>query len=175
MPTPQKETIVQEMSEKFSRATGIYLADFTGIDVNTVVELRKKFFEADVEYKVVKNTLARRSMEKAGIDGMDPFLNGVNSYAISYDDPTTPIKVIKKLKKELDGKFDVKAAYFDGQVVPRDGVDALAELPSKEELLSQLMAMIQSPIVKLAQTLNASMSNVVGVLNALEEKKGEQA
>ena len=171
MPTPQKEAIVQEMSKKFADASSIFLADFTGVDVNTINEIRQGFFDAKVEYRVVKNTLAKRSFEKAGIEGMTEFLSGVNAYAISYDDPTQPMKVVEKFQKDLDGKFQIKGAYFEGQIVPREKVEALAKLPSKNELLGQFVTMIQSPMQKLVSTLNAPMQNVAGVLKSLEEAK----
>ncbi|RMF58228.1 MAG: 50S ribosomal protein L10 [Calditrichaeota bacterium] len=171
MPTPQKEAIVEEMTRKFSEASSVFLADFTGVDVNTITEIRKKFHEVNVEYRVVKNTLARRSFEKAGITGMLDYLTGVNSYAISYEDPTQPIKVIEKFKKDLNDKFKIKAALFEGELVPPEKVDALAKLPSKQELLGQFVGMLQSPMTKLAGTLNAAMSQLVGVLKALEDAK----
>jgi len=171
MPTPQKEQIIQEMSDKFSRATSIFLADFTGLDVNTTVNLRKNFRTAQVEYKVVKNTLARRSLEKAGIKGLEEFVVGVNSYIISYDDPTKPIKVVENLKKELEDHFKLKAAYFEGQVVGPDQVEALAKLPSREELYSMLVGMLQSPIAKLMYALQSKFQELIGVLKALEDKK----
>ena len=159
------------MTEKFSSASSIFLADFTGIDVNTLVDLRKKFYADKVEYRVVKNTLAKRSLSEAGIEGLDDYLKGVNGYMISYDDPTLPIKIVDKLKKELDGKFEVKAAYFDGEVVHTDRVADLAKLPSKQELLGQLVGMLQSPMRDVASVLGATMRDMVGVLKAVEEKK----
>lgn len=171
MPTPQKEQIIQEMTDKFSRATGIYIADFTGVDVNSVVELRKSFREADVDYKVVKNTLARRSLKQAGVEGLEEFLVGVNSYAISYNDPTQPIKILEKFKKELEDKFLVKAAYFEGKVIGPDRVGTLAALPSRNELLGQFVGMLRSPMTRVVGTLNATMTKLVGVLKSLEEEK----
>jgi len=171
MPTPQKEQIVKEMAEKFSRATGIYLGDFTGLDVNSVVELRKSFREAEVDYKVVKNTLALRSLKDAGVQGLDEYLVGVNSYAISYGDPTQPIKILEKFKKDLEDKFHVKAAYFEGTVLGPDQVGALAKLPGRNELLGQLVGMLRSPMTRMVGTLNATMTKLVGVLKSLEEAK----
>ncbi|HQU70773.1 MAG TPA: 50S ribosomal protein L10 [Calditrichia bacterium] len=171
MPTPQKEMIVQEMTEKFSKATSIFLADFTGIDVNTVTELRKTFFEADVEYRIVKNTLAKRSLASAGIEGLAEHLSGVNAYAISYDDPTVPIKLLKKFRKGLDGKLEVKVAYFDGQVVLKEQVEALADLPSKEELLATFAMMLNTPMTQFARATNGTMTGFVTALKALEEQK----
>jgi len=172
MPTPEKEQIVKEMTEKFSRAQCIVLADFTGIDVNTITELRKKFKEANVEYKVVKNTLARLSVRNAKIDGLEEYLYGVNSYCLSYDDPTKPFKVIEQLRKDLlQDKFTVKAALFEGQIVGPDRVSELAKLPSRDELLGKLVGMLQSPMVRLVNTLQGSMVKLVQVLKALEENK----
>lgn len=174
MPTPQKEKIISEMADKFSRATSIFLADFTGIDVNTINALRKKFNEEKIEYRVVKNTLAKRSFENAGIDGIDPFLNGVNGYAISYDDPTLPMKVVEKFKSALDDKFVVKAAYFEGQVIGPDQVKGISKLPSREQLLAQLLGVLQAPLGKMVGTMQASISKFMLIIKALEEKKGKE-
>ncbi len=174
MPTPQKEKIVSEMADKFSRANSIFLADFSGIDVNTINALRKKFHEKNVEYRVVKNTLAKISFENAGIDGMTTFLNGVNSYAISYDDPTLPMKVVDIFKSNLDGKFKVRAAYFEGQIIGPEQITGIAELPSREQLLAQLVGVLQAPMVKLMGTLNASVTKIMMVLKALEDKKSKE-
>ncbi len=170
MPTPQKEKIVEEMTEKFGKASSIFLADFTGMDVNTTTEMRKMFRQADVEYRVLKNTLAKLSFDKAGINGMEEFLKGVNAYAIAYGDPTQPAKVLEK-SKELKDKIKLKAALFEGKIVGPERVEDLAKLPSREELLGQLVGMLQSPMSKLVGTLNAGMGKFVGVLKALEEKK----
>ena len=170
MPTPQKEAIIQEMSQKFSDASSIFLADFTGVDVNTINEIRKNFFDGDVDYRVVKNTLAKLSFKKAGIEGMDELLKGVNAYAISYDDPTRPIKIVEKMKKELDGKFAIKAAYFEGKIVTQNEVEALAKLPSLDELRSQLIGLLQAPLSKMVGVLQAPARDVVGVFKAYGEK-----
>jgi large subunit ribosomal protein L10 len=174
MPTPQKEKIVSEMADKFSRANSIFLADFSGIDVNTINALRKKFHEENVEYRVVKNTLAKISFQNAGIDGMSDFLNGVNSYAISYDDPTIPMKVVDKFKSNLDGKLQIKAAYFEGEIIGPDRIEGIANLPSREQLLSQLIGILQAPMAKLVGILQANVTNFMLVLKALESKKGKE-
>jgi large subunit ribosomal protein L10 len=170
MSTPQKEKVVQEMSDKFGRASAIYLVDFTGMDVNTTNKLRRNFRESDVEYRILKNTLAKISFEKAGIDGMAPFLTGVNAYAISYDDPTLPAKVLEK-QKEFKEKLKLKAALFEGQIIDSSRVETLSKIPSRGELLGQLVGMLNSPMSKLLYALNGVMYNFVNVLKALEEKK----
>jgi len=170
MATAQKEKVVQEMSDKFSRASSIYLVDFTGMDVNMTNQLRRNFQESNIEYRVVKNTLAKISFDKAGIEGMDPFLKGVNAYAISYDDPTLPVKVLEK-HKEYKEKLKLKAALFEGQVIGSDKVENLSKIPSRLELLGQLAGMLNSPMSKLVYALNGVMYNLVNALKALEEKK----
>ncbi|UCF63133.1 MAG: 50S ribosomal protein L10 [bacterium] len=170
MATAQKEKVVQEMSDKFSRASSIYLVDFTGMDVNMTNQLRRNFQESNIEYRVVKNTLAKISFDKAGIEGMEPFLKGVNAYAISYDDPTLPVKVLEK-HKEYKEKLKLKAALFEGQVVGTDKVENLSKIPSRQELLGQLVGMLNSPMSKLVYALNGVMYNLVNALKALEEKK----
>lgn len=171
MPTPQKEQIVKEMTDKFSKASSIFMADFTGMDVNLLNQLRKSFRESRVEYRVVKNTLARMCVKNAGIGELEKYIVGVNSYMISYDDPTLPVKVVEKMKKELNEKFKIKAAYLEGQVVGPDKVEALAKLPGRDELYSMLLGLLQSPLVKFASLLQSNMVKLVGALKALEEKK----
>ncbi len=170
MPTTRKEKIVEEMTDKFGRASSIFLVDFTGMDVNSTNELRRNFRESNVEYRVLKNTMARLSFQKAGIDGMDNFLKGVNAYAISYDDPTVPAKILEK-NKEFKEKLILKAALFEGKIVGAEQVQIISKLPSKMELLSQLVSMFNSPMSKLVGTLNAGMSNLIYALKSLEEKK----
>jgi large subunit ribosomal protein L10 len=174
MATPQKEKIVEEMTDKFGRAVGIFLVDFTGMDVNLTNELRKNFRESNIEYRVLKNTLAKLSFDKAGIEGMDEFLSGVNAYAISYDDPTLPVRVLDK-NKEFKEKLKLKAAFFEGQIVGSDSVEKLAKIPSRSEMLSQLVGMLNSPMSKLVYVLNGVMGNMVNVLKAVEDKKSKQS
>lgn len=170
MATPQKEKIVEEMTDKFGRASSIFLVDFTGMDVNSTTELRRNFRESNIEYRVLKNTLAKISFQHAGIKGMEEYLEGVNAYAISYDDPTLPVKILDK-NKEFKEKLKLKAALFEGKVIGSAQVVAIAKLPSRTEMLGQLVSMLNSPMTKLAGTLNASIVKLVNVLKSLEEKK----
>ncbi|MEJ2633798.1 MAG: 50S ribosomal protein L10 [Calditrichia bacterium] len=170
MPTPQKEQIVQEMSDKFGKATGIFLVDFTGLNVVMTTELRQNLKQENIEYRVMKNTLAKLSFHNAGIESMDEYLKGVNGFAITYGDPTLPAKVLDR-KKEFKEKLKFKAALFEGKVLSPEQVEAVAKLPSREELLGQLASMLQSPMVKLASTLNGAMTKMLMALKALEEKK----
>ena len=170
MPTPEKQLIIDEMAEKFKRATGVFLVDFTGMDVNTTTDLRKNFKEQNVEYRIVKNTLAKISLEKAGFDGLQEYMTGVTAYAITYDDPTIPVKLLDK-KKEFKDKLKVKAALFEGKVLTTEQAKAVVDLPSRDELLSKLVGTLQAPMTNFARVINAVGSNLVTVLKALEETK----
>jgi large subunit ribosomal protein L10 len=144
------------------------------MDVNSTNQLRKNMRDSNIEYRVLKNTLAKLSFDKAGIQGMDQFLTGVNAYAISYDDPTLPVKVIEK-NKEFKEKLKLKAALFEGEIIDSARVESIAKMPSKDELLGQLIGMLNSPMSKLVYALNGVMSNLVNVLKAVEDKKSKQS
>ncbi len=170
MATAKKIEIVSEYTEKFKSAKAVYLTDFKGIDVATDTELRKKFRESDIEYKVLKNRLAKRALNEAGITDLDPYLKGVTAFAIGYDDPVVPAKIIKEFNKPKE-KLGLKVVYFEGKVFDAQAAAALADLPSREVLISQFASAIQAPMVKLAGTLQATMQKMVGVLNSLKDKK----
>jgi large subunit ribosomal protein L10 len=171
MPTPQKEKIVAEYSEKFSRASSVLLADFKGVDVATDTKLRRLFREHNVEYKVLKNTLAKIALNNNDIYGLDEYLNGVNGFAISYDDPTAAAKVLSKFEDK--DKLSLRVCLFEGVVFGPDRVDDIANLPSREELLATLLSTLKAPMSNFAAVLAASMQNVVGVLEAVKDKKSE--
>ncbi len=170
MATQQKIDIVEQYSEKFKNAKGVYLADYTGIDVPTVTEVRNKFREAGVEYKVLKNRLAKRALNNAGITDLDEYLKGVTAYIIEYDDPVNPAKIIKEFNKK-DELLHVKAAYVEGTVMSEEEAKRLADLPTRDQLLAQFVGLLQQPMTKLAATLQGSMQKLVGTLDALKDSK----
>ncbi|GAB4174479.1 MAG: 50S ribosomal protein L10 [Calditrichia bacterium] len=170
MPNAEKVQFVEQLSERLKEANSVFVVDFTGMSSNETVELRKEFKQNDVEFKVVRNTLAKISFEKAGYTDIQPYLDGVNGYVISYDDPTLPVKLTKN-KKELKDKFRYKLAIFEGKLVPPEQIESIANLPSREELLATLLSTLKAPMSNLVGVLSANMQNVLGVLEALKEKK----
>ncbi|HGY54242.1 MAG TPA: 50S ribosomal protein L10 [Caldithrix abyssi] len=170
MATPQKIEIVDTYTEKFKEAKSVYLADYTGIDVQTVTELRQKFREAGVEYKVLKNRLAKRALNNAGVSALDEHLKGVTSFIIGYDDPVTPARIIKEFNKPKE-RLKLKVVYLEGKVFDEKEAKKLADLPTREVLLSMLLGALQSPMTKLAGTLQASMQKLVRTLDAVKENK----
>ncbi len=170
MPNIKNIEQVKELKETFSKAKAIYFTEYHGLNVGDITKLRSEFFKADVEYKVAKNTLIKLAAEQNMISGLDEVLIGSTAIAIAYDEPVAPAKVIKEFTKDNDLPM-VKGILFDGEFLPGEEFNKLADMPSKEELLSQLVAMLNSPLQKLASTLIAPMQNAVSVLNNLKEKK----
>ena len=170
MPSQKNLDEVTQLTEKLDKATAVYFTDFIGLDVSSITELRSEFFEASVEFKVVKNTLLKLAVKNINIEGLDDFLVGSTAIAISYDEPTAPAKVLKKFTEDHD-KPEVKAILFDGEVLEGSEYKKFANLPTKDELLTKLVMMLNSPITMLARTLNAPMTNLVSGLNNLKNEK----
>ena len=170
MPSNKNIAQVKELKETFSKAKAIYFTEYHGLNVGDITKLRSEFFKADVEYKVAKNTLIKLAAEQNKISGLDEVLIGSTAIAIAYNEPVAPAKVIKEFTKDNDLPT-VKGILFDGEFLPGEEFKKLADMPSKEELLSQLVAMLNSPLQKLVSTLIAPIQNAVGVLNNLKEKK----
>ena len=169
---PNKKNIEQvtELTEKLEKAKSVYFTDYLGLDVGNLTKLRSEFFQNSIEYYVAKNTLLKIAADNNKIEGLEQFLSGPTAIAISYDEPTTPAKIIKDFAKKFE-KPTVKGILFDGEVLDGSKFNSIADMPSREQLISMFASSIQSPIVKLAGTLNAAISNLVGVLSNLKEQK----
>ena len=171
MPSVKNINSVKELSVKLDKAKAIYFTDYLGLDVVSVTKLRKNFVEKDVEFTVAKNTLIKLAAKEVGISGVDEFLEGPTAIAFGYEDPTDPARVIKEFLKDFD-KPSVKGMIFEGEIFTSDQFDKIANLPSKEQLLSKLVGMLNSPMSKLSSTLNGSVSGLLGRLTQLNSKKG---
>ena len=170
MPSEKNQDELAQLTEKLDKAKAVYFTDFLGLDVSSITELRSEFFKASIEFKVAKNTLLKLAAENINLEGLDDFLVGSTAIAISYDEPTAPAKVLKKFTEDHD-KPEVKAILLDGEVLDGSEYLKFATLPTKDELLTKLVLMLNSPITILAQTLSASMTNFVNGLNNLKNTK----
>ena len=170
MPSQKNLDEVTQLMEKLEKANAVYFTDFLGLDVPSITELRTEFFKASIEFKVAKNTLLKLAAKNINLEGLDDFLVGSTAIAISYDEPTLPAKILKKFTEDHD-KPEVKAILFDGEVLKGSEYLKFASLPTEDELLTKLVMMLNSPITILAQTLNASMINLVNDLNNLKDTK----
>jgi len=174
MPTQRKIELVEEYCEKFKSSKSIFLADFSGINVAEITKLRRSFREANVEYRILKNNLAKRSFQNAGIDGMDEMLTGMTAFAFSDNDAVAPVRVIKQFNKQIskDTKpLVIKGCVFEGKVFGADQAEAIANLPSREELLARFVGLLQAPMSNLVNVLSGTGRKLVGSLEALKSQK----
>lgn len=170
--TSAKQAIVADIKEKLAGAKGMVITSYRGLTVAQDTKLRSKFREAGVHYQVVKNTMTRIAAHEAGIEGLDQYLEGTTAIAVSNTDPVAPAKVISDFIKEhkLDS-LEIKAGMVEGKVIDAAGVKSLAALPTREVLIAQVLAGMQSPIVGLVNVLQGSIRNVVYALDAVRKQK----
>ena len=168
----EKQAIVAELTEKLQTAASGVLVDYKGITVAEDTALRAECRKNELDYAVVKNTLVRFAINNVGLEEMDSVLNGTTSLALSHGDPIAPMRVINKFAKQFNGeKFTIKAGFMDGKVLSMDEIKALAELPSKEVLLSMLLSAMQGPVRGLAVSLDATISGLARALQAVADQK----
>lgn len=172
MPTPQKEAIVAEITEQLNKAKSIFLTDFKGLNVDEINNLRRELTSASVQYRVVKNSLARLSVKAAGCDELLEYLDGPTAIAFGMDDPAAPVRIIKKFDKGSD-KISVKVGLMDGVLIDSTRVNEIASLLSRVQLLGQLSGVLNAPLSNLVLSLNAILSKLVFALNAVKENKDE--
>ena len=173
----QKKEIVAGLVETLKSAQAGVLVDYRGLTVEEDTNLRRKLREAGVEYKVVKNTLTRFAAQEVGLEGLDEQLNGPTSLAVSATDPVAPAKVIADFAKENEC-LKIKAGFLDGNVISLDEVKTLANTPSRETLIANIMGSLNAPISNLVRTLQALVDNGVepAEINiAKEEAPAEEA
>lgn len=174
MARPEKVAAVAELAEKLQKGQGVILTDYRGLTVKDMTELRSELRKVGVEFKVVKNTLTLLAAKQVEIEGLEPILEGPTAIAIGYDDPVVAAKTISEFAKKND-KLEVKAGILTGKVIDAEGVKALAELPSREQLLAQVLRGMQGPISGLVNVLHGSLRNLVYVLEAIRKQKEEAA
>jgi large subunit ribosomal protein L10 len=174
VPTAEKAAAIAEIKERLTRAKSMVIAEYRGLNVQEITDLRRKSREAGVEYRVLKNTLTARAAREVDIHGLEPYLEGPNAFAFGYDDPVTPAKVLAEFAKVHD-ELVIKGGYLTGKVIDAQAVKALADLPSREVLLSQLLRGMQGPISGLANVLQGTIRNLVYALEAVRKQKEEAA
>ena len=151
----EKQAIVAALVDNLKAASSGVLVDYKGITVAEDTALRHELRENGVEYAVVKNTLLRFAFNNTGLGDLDDLLNGTTSLATSAGDPIAPMRIVNKYAKQMGDRFNIKAGFMDGKVLPLDDVYALAELPSKDVLLGQVLGMMLAPITSLAIVIKA--------------------
>jgi large subunit ribosomal protein L10 len=166
----EKEEMIKELHEKFSRTKSAIVAEFSKVDVETVTKLRKKFREGGVEYKVIKNTLARRAAQGTDLAVIADDFTGPVALCLSYGDVVAPAKILTEFTKDLEDKIKIRTAVVDGRKVDVNGVKQLAKLPGLNELRAQLLGMLNQPAGKLVRTIAAPGSQLARVVQAHADK-----
>ena len=167
-----KKVVVEEIKEKIQNSKSVVFVKFSGLTVAEDTELRREFRKNNVEYKVLKNTLIRRAFNDLGITDFDEDLNGPTSVAFGADEIGAS-KVIVEAAKKYQDKVSVKSAFVDGGKVDVKGVQTLAAMPSKEELIAKMLGSLQAPISNFVGVLSAMPRSLVIALNAVAEKKAQ--
>jgi large subunit ribosomal protein L10 len=168
MKRPDKEQLVVELKEKIGGAKALYYTDFTGLNVKSMTELRRRLRKQGVEYVVIKNTLALRAVNESGLVGQK--LKGPTGIVVAKD-PVAAAKVITDFAKENDKRPSVKGGMFDGRAVNAAQVAKLASMPSREQMLSQLGGYMQAPMTQFATVMNSLLSNFAGAVEALRKQR----
>lgn len=170
----QKAAVVEEIRGKFENSSSAILVDYIGLSVEEATKLRSEFRAAGVDYKVYKNTLTERAIEGMGFDDLKPFLKGPTAIAFGTEDPVAPAKILAKAIKDMK-KMEMKAGVVDSKVIDAAGAEALAKLPSKEELIAKMLGSMNAPISNFVGVLNGTMRALVYALNAVAEQKQQEA
>jgi large subunit ribosomal protein L10 len=157
-----KQALVEEITGKLQSAVSVVVVDYRGLNVSQVTELRKQLREAGIDFKVYKNSMSRRAAETAGLEGLNEHLVGPNAIAFSTEDVVAPAKILNDFAKKND-KLEIKAGVIEGNIASVEDIKALADLPSREGLLSMLLSVLQAP-----------MRNFALATKAVAEQKEEQ-
>jgi len=164
----EKEQLVSELKEKIEGATALYYTDFTGLNVKRMTDLRRRLRKANVEYVVIKNTLALRAVNESGLVGER--LRGPTGLVVARD-AVAAAKVITDFAKENEQRPAVKGGMFEGKAIDKAQVTKLASMPSREQMLADLGAGLQSPMAAFLGALNGMMYMFVGSLEALRAQR----
>ena len=170
----QKAQVIDSLQEVFAKCSVGVLTDYRGLTAAEMTKLRRKLREANVEYRVVKNTLARFAAERAGKDELVGFFDGPVAIAFGYGDITEPAKALAAYIEESKVEMTVKGGFLPDRMLTPEEVETLSKLPSREILLARVVGGIQSPIAALVSRLSAPMMGLVGVLQSrIKQLEGE--
>lgn len=172
MPTEAKVRAVEEFTGVLKEAQGVVLADFTGLTVSAVMELRRKCRDSGVQYRVVKNTLAKRAVESAGMEVLSPLLEGPNAWAVHPKDQVAATKVISEFAKTNEA-LKIRGGLMEGRLLGLEDIQDLAKLPGREVLLSQVLSTLESPMSGFAGALSALLRGFATAVDAYSKKRAE--
>jgi ribosomal protein L10 len=166
----QKQVLIEELHGKFGKAKATIITEYKGLSVAEMTEFRNELRKNQLEYKVIKNTLAIRAAEGTEAAKLRDYLSGPTGLVIGYGDPVTPAKTVIEYAKKKD-KLKVRYGVIEGQLADEAALRAIASLPSREQLLSRMAAGFQAPASQMVRLLNATVAQLGYALTALKDKK----
>jgi large subunit ribosomal protein L10 len=174
MSREKKAQIIDRLQEAFSKCSIGILTDYRGLSTPEITILRRKLRESSVEYKVVKNTLARFAAERTGKDDLVSFFEGPIAIAFGYDDITEPAKALADYIRASQASLSIKGGFLGDRLLTSEDVATLSTLPSREILLAKVLGGMQSPIATLVSCLTTPKRGIIGVLQArIKQLEGE--
>jgi len=165
----EKKEAIDELHEKFARAKTAVITGYSGINVEQITDLRAKLRKAKVEYRVVKNTLARKAVEGTGLEPLKDYFVGPVGIALGYDDVVAPAKVLFEFSK-TQAKLHLKVGVLDGKLLKQADIKALANLPSLNALRGKIVGLLQAPASRMVGVLQAPAGQLARVLKAKADK-----
>jgi len=166
----EKEEVITKVREKFSEAKIGVLTGYRGMTVAEMTDLRKRLREASVEYRVIKNNLAKIASEGTPVEPLREHFTGPTAIALSFDDVVAPAKILNNATKDFK-KLEILAGSMDGNLLNKDEIVRIASLPSRDELLGMFLRVMQAPVTGFATVLSAPLRDLMGVLNAVKDQK----
>jgi large subunit ribosomal protein L10 len=165
-----KELLVQELTEKISKMSALFLASYKGMTYEELSNVRNSIKSDGDDFRVVKNRLLKIALQNNNIEGLDEYLVEPTACAIVFGDPASVAKKFKKFAKDFK-QFDIKAGFFENTPLAKEDVIALADLPSREELLAKMLGSLTAPARNFVSLLANIPRSLLNVLNAIKEKK----
>lgn len=167
----QKEQVVSELQASIEGIRAAILTDYRGLNVAEITRLRNQLREASVKYRIVKNALIKLALKETHLAPLIDKISGPTALALSYDDPLSPAKILEEFRKN-QRKLEIMGGIVEGRLVDQEGIKKLAEIPSREVLLGQLMSVLGIGPTRLITVLSANLHKLLHVLNAIRLQKG---
>lgn len=174
MDKSEKEQAIEELNGKFARAKSAVLAEFSKLDVAAVTQLRKKCRDAGVEYRVIKNTLAKRAAKGTPLESLSDDFTGQVAVALSYADVIAPAKILTDFAKSVEA-IKLRGGMLEGQKLDQQKVKAVAKMPGLQELRAQIVGLLAQPASRLVRTIGAPAGQLARVIRARQEGLAKQA
>ncbi|MBI5328492.1 MAG: 50S ribosomal protein L10 [Deltaproteobacteria bacterium] len=170
MQREEKNQVVGDIHERFEKAKAAFVADYRGLTVEKLTTLRKSLRDSKVDFKVVKNTLAKIAIKDVGAEPLKDYFQGTTAVALSYVDPVAAAKILIQFAKD-EPNFKLKIGLLDGKIVSLDEIKAISELPSREILLAKFVGMLNAVPTSLVGVLSGITRKFVYTLSAIQAKK----